>query len=259
MSVLQFPARPSITSGDLPDFVFEAMEKVIEVYRKSADPQAAAEDFEAIELGVSDVVKETGRQMLRGIIESRDDGATRLDRDGKPWYRVEPTRKEIMTSLGPVRYLRPRYRRDGEACALVPVDNSLGLVEDYMTRPSAYLAVTMMGHCTAREAESFFARMGGMTPSVSTLQRVTKALHKDLEKLGNPLLRALHASSAILPAAVVAAVSLDGIMVPLRAGEDGRKDAAWRERPPVARSPSTMPVESACTRSIWAACRKLAR
>ena len=58
---------------------------------------------------------------------------------------------------------------------------------------------------------------------------MTKALHKDLEKLGNPVLRALHASSAILPAAVVAAVSLDGIMVPLRAGEDGRKDAAWRE------------------------------
>ena len=65
-----------------------------------ADPQAAAEDFEAIELRVSDVVKETGREMLRGIIESRDDGATRLGRDGKPWYRVEPTRKEIMTSLG---------------------------------------------------------------------------------------------------------------------------------------------------------------
>ena len=259
MSVLQFPAAPSITSGDLPGFVFEAKEKVIEVYRKSADPQAAADDFEAIELRVSDVVKETGRQMLRGIIESRDDGAARLGRDRKPWYRVEPTRKEIMTSLGSVRYMRPRYRRDGEACALVPVDNSLGLVEDYMTRPSAYLAVTMMGHCTAREAESFFARMGGMTPSVSTLQRVTKALHKDLEKLGNPLLRALHASSAILPAAVVATVSLDGIMVPLRAGEDGRKDAAWREASCGTVSPSTMPMESACTRSIWAACRKLAR
>ena len=85
MSVLQFPAAPSLTSGDLPEFVVEAMEKVIEVYRKSADPQAAAEDFEAIELRVSAVVKETGCQMLRGIIESWDDDAARLDRDGKPW------------------------------------------------------------------------------------------------------------------------------------------------------------------------------
>ena len=32
------PPRRPITSGDLPDFVFEAMEKVIDVYRKSADP-----------------------------------------------------------------------------------------------------------------------------------------------------------------------------------------------------------------------------
>ena len=84
MSVFQFPAAPPITSGDLPDFVREAMEKVIEVYRESADPQAAAEDFEAIELRVSAVVKETGREMLRGIIESRNNGAARLDRDGKP-------------------------------------------------------------------------------------------------------------------------------------------------------------------------------
>ena len=103
--------------------------------------------------------------MLRGIIESRDDGAARLGRDGKPWYQVEPTRMEIMTSPEPVRYMRPRYRCDSEACALVSVDNSRtggGL----MTQPAAYLAVTMMGHCTVRGAELFFARMGGMTPSV---------------------------------------------------------------------------------------------
>ena len=33
----------------------------------------------------------------------------------------------------------------------------------------------MMGHCTPREAEEFFAKMGGMTPSVSTLQRLTQS------------------------------------------------------------------------------------
>ena len=222
------------------------MEKVIEVYLKSADPQAAAEDFEAIELRMSDVVKETGREMLRGIIESRDDGAARLGRDGKPWYRVEPTRKEIMTSLGSARYMRPRYRRDSEACALVPVDNSLGLVEDYMTRPAAYLAVTMMGHCTAREAESFFARMGGMTSSVSTLQRVTKALHKDLESL---VIRCSGLSMRAAP------------YCRRRSSPRFRWTASWCRcglartaartppgaRSPAARSPSTMPMESACT------------
>ena len=51
----------------------------------------------------------------------------------------------------------------------MPVDESLGLVDDYLTRPAAELGLLMMGHCTAREAAAFFAKIGGMTPSVSTL------------------------------------------------------------------------------------------
>ena len=50
----------------------------------------------------------------------------------------------------------------------MPVDESLGLVDDYLTRPAAELGLLMMGHCTAREAAAFFAKVGGMTPSVST-------------------------------------------------------------------------------------------
>ena len=45
----------------------------------------------------------------------------------------------------------------------MPVDESLGLVDDYLTRPAAQLGLLMMGHCTAREAAAFFAKIGGMT------------------------------------------------------------------------------------------------
>ena len=44
----------------------------------------------------------------------------------------------------------------------MPVDESLGLVDDYLTRPAAELGLLMMGHCTAREAAAFFAKIGGM-------------------------------------------------------------------------------------------------
>ena len=40
----------------------------------------------------------------------------------------------------------------------MPVDESLGLVDDYLTRPAAELGLLMMGHCTAREAAAFFAK-----------------------------------------------------------------------------------------------------
>ena len=89
-----------------------------------------------------------------------------------------------MTSLGPLTYRRARYRSGASGSSPVPVDESLGLVDDYLTRPAAQLGLLMMGHCTAREAAAFFAKIGGMTPSVSTLQRLTRTMHERWETLG---------------------------------------------------------------------------
>ena len=75
-------------------------------------------------------------------------------------FRVAVTPKTIMTSLGPVTYRRARYRSGASGASPVPVDESLGLVDDYLTRPAAELGLLMMGRCTAREAAAFFAKTG---------------------------------------------------------------------------------------------------
>ena len=51
-----------------------------------------------------------------------------------------------MTSLGPLTYRRARYRSGASGSSPVPVDESLGLVDDYLTRPAAQLGLLMMGH-----------------------------------------------------------------------------------------------------------------
>ena len=87
----------------------------------------------------------------------------------------------------------------------------------------------MMGHCTAREAEEFFGKVGGMTPSASTLQRLTVTMQERWERLGPETLDGIREAEDIPQDAVTASVSLDGVMVALRAGEDGRAEASWRE------------------------------
>ena len=87
----------------------------------------------------------------------------------------------------------------------------------------------MMGHCTAREAAAFFAKTGAMTPSVSTLQRLTLSMHECWESLGPETLGSIREAEGIPQDATTASVSLDGVMVPLRPGEDGRAEASWRE------------------------------
>ena len=111
----------------------------------------------------------------------------------------------------------------------MPVDESLGLVDDYLTRPAAELGLLMMGHCTAREAAAFFAKTGAMTPSVSTLQRLTLSMHECWESLGPETLGSIREAEGIPQDATTASVSLDGVMVPLRPGDDGRAKASWRE------------------------------
>ena len=178
---------------------------------------------------VREATNEFARDVMGAVIENRDDGASRIERDGQSWFRVAVTPKTIMTSLGPLTYRRARYRSGASGASPVPVDESLGLVDDYLTRPAAELGLLMMGHCTAREAAAFFAKTGAMTPSVSTLQRLTLSMHECWESLGPETLGSIREAEGIPQDATTASVSLDGVMVPLRPGEDGRAKASWRE------------------------------
>ncbi len=165
MAVSQSLTRPSIDLSDLPVEVADAVARVVEFCREQAGSAPSAETFKTVETGLRDAMNGLGCKLLGAYAESRDDGASRIERDGHSWFRVAATPKTIMTTLGPVTYRRARYRSGASSTSLVPVDESLGLIDDYLTRPAAQLGLMMMGHCTPREVEEFFAKMGGMTPS----------------------------------------------------------------------------------------------
>ena len=229
MSVSRSPAPSSIDVSGVPARVAEAVAQVVAVCHEQFRSDPCPEAFEEAELRVRETMNALACELLGAVIEKRDDGASRIERDGQSWFRVAATPRTIMTSLGPLTYRRARYRSVASGSSPVPVDESLGLVDDYLTRPAAQLGLLMMGHCTAREAAAFFAKIGGMTPSVSTLQRLTRTMHERWETLGPETLDSIRDAEGVPHEAVSASVSLDGVMVPLRAGEDGRAEASWRE------------------------------
>ena len=229
MSVSRSPAPSSIDLSGVPARVAEAVAQVVAVCHEQFRSDPCPEAFEEAELRVRETVNALACELLGAVIEKRDDGASRIERDGQSWFRVAATPRTIMTSLGPLTYRRARYRSGASGSSPVPVDESLGLVDDYLTRPAAQLGLPMMGHCTAREAAAFFAKTGAMTPSVSTLQRLTRTMHERWETLGPETLDSIRDAEGVPHEAVSASVSLDGVMVPLRAGEDGRAEASWRE------------------------------
>ena len=229
MAVSQPRLSSSIDLSGLPPRVVAAVAQMTAVCHQQLGSERSPGAFEETERRVRESVHALGCEILGACAESRDDGAPRIERDGQSWFRVAPTPKTIMSSLGPVAYRRARYRTGASSTSLMPVDESLGLVNDYLTRPAAQLGLMMMGHCTAREAEEFFEKVGGMTPSVSTLQRLTVTMQERWERLGPEALAGIGEAEDIPQEAVTVSVSLDGVMVALRAGEDGRAEACWRE------------------------------
>ena len=75
-----------------------------EELRSEPRPEAPEE----VELRVREATNEFARDVMGAVIENRDDGASRIERDGQSWFRVAVTAKTIMTSLGSATYRRAR-------------------------------------------------------------------------------------------------------------------------------------------------------
>ena len=192
-------------------------------------PADVGGDFAELEKAVFEAVAAAGREMLRELIEARDDAAPRLMRDGRPWHRAGTARKSVMTLLGEVSFERSRYRRRGAVSSWMPVDEGLGLMGGWMTRPAAEAAVMAVSHCAYQDAELLLRKAGAMTPSASALQDLTAAVHDRWIEAEETVMPRVRADEGVPGAAVSAVVSLDGVMVPMRPGEDGRAEACWRE------------------------------
>lgn len=121
---------------------------------------------------------------------------------------------------------------------MCPLDLRAGIVEERWTPAAACLAIWVVAHLTPQEAEELFARAGGLAPSRSTLDRLPKALSERWEH-DRPRFEELTRRDEDVPAeAVAVALSIDGIMMPMKdgkraasraAGKDARGPARYRE------------------------------
>ena len=227
MSVSQPSVDLSMDFSSLPAATAEAFQSTMAFIRERTeefDQGSAA--FARFETELLERMFAVCRVTLRDYVEARDDRNGPTRQDGQVFYRSAPTRKTINTLFGSVTFSRSRHRTYLGSSSFVPVDDSLGLIDGYLTIPAAYRALLVIDHCTPRDAAELFEKLGGMNPSASHLRRLSmtagelwkakgKAALDEIRKVGPPA------------AAVSFAVSLDGVMVALRS--DGHEKACWRE------------------------------
>ena len=243
MPVSQSASCSSIDVSGLPDRVAEALAGLAAVCREPLASEPCAAVFEEAERRVRESVNALGCEVLGAWIESLDDGALRVDRAGRRRFRVaapafaragfaEDDHEHARSGDLPAGALpswrepglaRARGREPGAGQRLADASGGPARADDDGPLHSAGSGDVLLGG--GRHDASLPLRRRG----ASTLQRLARSLHERWESLGPQALDVIRSAEDIPSGAVSASVSLDGVMVALRAGEDGRAEACWRE------------------------------
>jgi hypothetical protein len=140
--------------------------------------------------------------------------------------RVLRCEDTYFSSAGPMRVMRTLYStRQGSERTICPMELQAGIVEGRWTPHAAKQATWVVAHLTPGEGEELYEMFGGITPSNSSLDRLPKQLNQRWEEGRLEFEQVLRSQESVAVEAVSMAVSLDGVMVPMKNGERETKRA----------------------------------
>ena len=178
--------------------------------------------FEAFERELHALFTHAECAATREALERQDVDLPQVFIDGHEHRRVYRGEKTYLCAVGPVTAMRTLYRaRPGER-AVAALERRVGIVEGYWTPHAARQGAMLCAHLVPREAEEVLAALGNMAPSKSLLDRLPKALCARWED-ERPRFEAQvrEAALEVPDTACTMAVSLDGVMAPMKGSEGG--------------------------------------
>jgi hypothetical protein len=144
-------------------------------------------------------------------------------------YRYTLTSSETyLSAAGSVTVTRHLYRPPERGSrSICPLELRAGIISGYFTPRAARQAAFVMAHLTPGESEALFDELGAMRPSRSSLDRLPKALSKHWEVGRTEKEAKLREQETVPCTAVVMALSVDGVMAPLKGADlsDKREQA----------------------------------
>jgi len=157
-----------------------------------------------------------------------------------------------MTAAGPARVLRSLYSTrhvgDRAECAM---ELRAGVIGGFWTPLAAKQATWVVAHLTPQEGEDLFGLLGGMKPSKSSLDRLPKDVSARWEKERVKFEAALRAVEQVPKAAATVAVSLDGVLVPMKDEEHRAKRARAAAEGKLACGPAGFKEVGCATLSLY--------
>jgi hypothetical protein len=216
------------TAPVTPQSAVDRLQAFIAGRRSSKEPCG---DMEGFERELHGYVVAVEQEVLAEELARLDVDLPAVTIEGEVYRQVVRCEETYTSAAGPVRVMRSLYRRGGEGKrTLCPLELRAGMVEGRFTPLAARQAAFVVAHLTPQEGEDLFREVGNMTPSKSSLDRLPKQLSEHWEAERERFEAALRAEETVPPEAVTVAVSLDGVMVPMKDGARAQKREDAKEQ-----------------------------
>ena len=213
------------TRGDVWTMLEELPHRVAELLKRHESSRELG--FEAFEHNLHALFTQAECAATREALERHDVDLPYVFIDGEKHRRVYRGEKTYLCAVGAVTAMRTLYRaRPGEH-AVAAMERRVGIVEGYWTPHAACQGAMLTAHLVPREAEEVLAALGNMTPSKSSLDRLPKALSARWEAQRPQFEARVREDTLEVPStARTVAVSLDGVMAPMKGGGGGYREAS---------------------------------
>ena len=207
--------REPVTMQDV-----SALDKLVRLVKEKKDKPFIPGDFNRFERELGERLREVGREALKEELRKADVDAEAVMIDGILHRRVLRGTETYMTTFGPVTVERTLYKdhTDPGARAVVALEARLGVIGGFWMPEAAKQATWVVSQMTPGLSEELFKRVGNMQPSKSSLDRLPKEIHHRWEGDRLAFEAELRSVTEIPEGTTSIAVSLDGVLAPMKDG-----------------------------------------
>lgn len=187
-------------------------------------------DFEQFERELHEQVMALERELVAAELARYDVTAEQVEVEGVTYRPTLTSPETYLSAAGPVTVTRQLYRPAGRGSqSICPLELRAGIIAGHLTPRAARHAAFVMAQLTPGESEALFEELEGMRPSRASLDRLPKTLSAHWETHRQAWETALCIQETVPAEAAVMAVSVDGVMTPMK---DGAADRTAKQTEP---------------------------
>lgn len=176
-------------------------------------------DLEQYERELHEHVMAVECELLGEELARYDVSVEQVEVQGKSYRLTLASTETYLSGAGAVTVVRHLYRPVGRGSkSICPLELRAGIVAGYFTPRAARQAAFVTAQLTPGESEALFAELEGMRPSRASLDRLPKTLSAHWEQYRQEWEVALREQETVPAETTIMAISVDGVMAPMKAG-----------------------------------------